>query len=292
MSLTHNFASVNGVRLHYASAGERGRPLIVFLHGFPEFWYAWRKLLPDFGSDYFAVAPDMRGYNLSDKPEGVAAYAVSELCADVFALADSLGYSVFHLVGHDWGGVVAWACAIKRPERIERLAILNAPHPGLFARELASNPRQIEASQYIALFRRPGSEAEVLRLGFIERALLRPCLASGAMTAAEADEYRKAWAIEGALTAALNYYRSSRFAPATEVRPAEPIDREKWRVRVPAVVIWGMNDRALMSSNLDGLSEVVDRLTVHRLEGASHWLVHEHPAKVAALLRDFLQTPL
>ena len=187
-TLKDEYAHVNGLKFHYVMCGQ-GKT-VLFLHGFPEFWYAWRKLLPDFGRDYFAVAPDMRGYNLSDKPEGVGAYAVSELCADVFALAESLGYSIFHLVGHDWGGVVAWACAINQPERIERLAILNAPHPGIFARELSSNPRQIEASQYIAMFRRPGSEEDVVRLGFIERALLRPCLASGTTAISRGQGWR------------------------------------------------------------------------------------------------------
>ena len=292
MELAHNYADGEGVRLHYVSAGEPGRPLVIFLHGFPEFWYAWRDQLAEFGRDYFAVAPDMRGYNLSDKPDDVSAYSMRLLSGDIFALARSLGYEQFRLVGHDWGGVVAWACAIRRPDAITQLAILNAPHPALFERELRSNPWQIEASQYINLFRLPGSEEPVAAQGFIERALLRPCLKNGCMTEEDAGEYRKAWAIEGALKAALNYYRASGFAPAARPEPAEPIDPAKWRVLAPTLVIWGMKDKALMPTNLDGLAGVVEKLTVHRLSGASHWLVHEASAAVNLLLRDFFATPL
>ena len=288
MNIAHDFAEVNGVRLHYASAGTPGAPLVLFLHGFPEFWYAWRKQLTEFGGAYYAVAPDMRGYNLSGKPEGVDAYKMTHLRRDVLELARHLGYETFHLAGHDWGGVVAWAYALAFPETLRRLIILNAPHPAIFERELRSNPWQIQASQYIDFFRTPGSEAAVLSGGWLERALLRPCLAKGWMTEQDAAEYRRSWAVEGALTAALNYYRASHFHPRREEEPAPPIDKEKWQVRVPTLVIWGMADKALLPSNLDGLDGVVEHLTVHRLAGASHWLIHEEPGEVNRLIRDFL----
>src|SRR5215469_10320740 len=155
---THNYAEVNGIRLHYAAEGQG--PLMLFLHGFPEFWYAWKDQLAEFGRDHLAVAPDMRGYNLSDKPADVEQYAVPHLVEDVRALASALnGGQRFTLVGHDWGGVVAWAFALAHPELLERLVIVNAPHPAIFQRELRGNPEQQLASRYMLLFREPRAEA-------------------------------------------------------------------------------------------------------------------------------------
>src|ERR1700733_6203670 len=150
------YAEVNGVRLYYVEEGKG--PLILFLHGFPEFWYAWKDLLPEFAKDHRAVAVDMRGYNLSSMPEAVDAYQVPILVEDVRALAEHLGYKKFVLVGHDWGGVVAWSFAIAPPKYLEKLVIVNAPHLALFARELANNPAQQKASQYILMFRGPQAE--------------------------------------------------------------------------------------------------------------------------------------
>ena len=151
--IEHRYADVNGVRLHYATAG-RGK-LILFLHGFPEFWYAWKQQLSEFARDYQAVAPDLRGYNLSSKPAEVEQYAVTHLVEDVRALAAHLGHSRFILVGHDWGGAVAWATALYHPEAVENLIIINAPHPGIFERELRSNPAQQQASQYMLFVPQP-----------------------------------------------------------------------------------------------------------------------------------------
>src|SRR5262249_9381883 len=153
---THHYADVNGQRLHYASEGKG--PLIMFVHGFPEFWYAWRGQLAEFGRDHQAVALDMRGYNLSSKPKEVSDYAVPLLVEDLAALADHLGAKKFTLVAHDWGGGVAWAFALTKPERLERLVIVNAPHPAIFRRLLAENPDQQKASQYMLTFR--SAEAE------------------------------------------------------------------------------------------------------------------------------------
>lgn len=150
------YADVNGVRLHYVSAGE-GEP-ILFAHGFPEFWHMWKPQLAEFGRDHHAVALDMRGYNLSSKPEGVDNYAVDILAEDFRALAEHLGCDKFTLVAHDWGGIVAWAFAIKHPEYLEKLIIINAPHPGIFARLFDGNPDQQAASQYMLLFRSPMAE--------------------------------------------------------------------------------------------------------------------------------------
>ena len=166
-SFRDEYASVNGVRLHYVSAGNG--PLILFLHGFPEFWYEWRNQLAEFGKDHLAVAPDMRGYNLSDKPEALDQYLMPVLVEDVRALADRLAQGrKFVLVAHDWGGAVAWAFAIAHPEMLEKLVIINAPHPGVFGKLLASDPAQQKASTYMLMFR--GGQAEqTLRPGAIGR---------------------------------------------------------------------------------------------------------------------------
>jgi len=154
--LKHKFAEVNGVRLHYVTSGKG--PLIIFLHGFPEFWYEWKNQLMEFSKDHRAVAPDMRGYNLSGKPEGVDQYQMKYLVEDVRALAEHLGYKKFILVAHDWGGGVAWSFAIAHPEYVEKLVIINCPHPAILARELAQNPAQQKASQYMLLFRSAQAE--------------------------------------------------------------------------------------------------------------------------------------
>ena len=154
--LRDGFATIDGVRLHYVEAGEG--PLILFLHGFPEFWYAWRRQLAAFGEDHRAVAPDMRGYNLSDKPEGLDAYRMRNLVGDVRGLASHLGHQRFVLVGHDWGGAVAWAFAIRHPELLDRLVIINAPHPLIFAQLLATDARQKATSRYMTQFLDPGTQ--------------------------------------------------------------------------------------------------------------------------------------
>src|SRR5712671_845972 len=155
--LTHKYAEANGIRLHYVTTG-KGK-LLLFVHGFPEFWYAWKNQLVEFGRDYQAVAPDMRGYNLSSKPTEVEQYQVQYLVEDLRALAEKLGHKKLILVAHDWGGAVAWAFAIAHPDYLEKLVIINAPHPGVFQRELRDNPAQQKASGYMLMFRSPQAES-------------------------------------------------------------------------------------------------------------------------------------
>ena len=155
-AIRHDYASVNGVRLHYAHAGDG--PLILFLHGFPEFWYCWKKQLEDFGRDHLAVAPDLRGFNLSDRPAEVKQYKARILIEDIRQLAEHLGHGKFVLVAHDWGGAVAWGYAMAHPQTLHRLVIVNSPHPVTFARELAHNKAQQEASQYMNLLRSDKAE--------------------------------------------------------------------------------------------------------------------------------------
>src|SRR2546425_12975992 len=196
--MDHAYADVNGVRLHYVTVG-RG-PLVMFLHGFPEFWYAWTAQLADFGRDHRAVAPDMRGYNLSSKPTDLAAYAMKHLVADVRALAEHLGAKTFVLVGHDWGGVVAWAFAIAHSERLTKLVIVNAPHPAVFEREIRRNPAQQSASRYMLVFRSPEAEGILAANDHARLVEMFERELGPRFTAADRAAYREAWAQPGALT--------------------------------------------------------------------------------------------
>jgi len=283
-AITHEYADVNGVRLHYAKSGHG--PLIVFLHGFPEFWYEWKNQLDEFGRDHTAVAPDMRGYNLSSKPTELSAYAITTLVADVHALATELlkttGGSTFTLVAHDWGGAVAWVFAAMHPTLLDRLVIINAPHPTVFARELRDNPAQQQASQYMLMFRAPAAEATLSANNYA--ALVNALGISGE----DKDAYLAAWSQPGALTGGLNYYRAAQVGPPRPGDPPPAPLQAPIMVRVPTLVIWGEKDTALLTGNLDGLGDYVPTLTIRRIPDATHWVVREKPAEVNRLIREFL----
>jgi pimeloyl-ACP methyl ester carboxylesterase len=291
--LEDHYAEVNGVRLHYVSAGKG--PLILFLHGFPEFWYEWKDQLPEFGKDHLAVAPDMRGYNLSAKPEGIDRYQMKDLVEDVRALAQHLAPGKkFTLVAHDWGGAVAWAYAIAHPETLDKLVIVNAPHPGVFARELAQNPAQQKASQYMLMFRSPQAEAMLAANNYagLVSAVLEPGLKNGVFTEEDKKAYIGAWSQPGALTGGLNYYRAARIGPPSPQdmpATAPPADPARFLVRVPTLVIWGEKDTALLTGNLEGLDQFVPQLTIRRIPDGTHWVIHEKPAAINRMIRDFLK---
>ena len=291
--LKYEFADVNGVRLHYARAGQ-GK-LILFVHGFPEFWYAWKDQLPEFGRDHLAVAPDMRGYNLSSKPTDVTDYAVPHLVDDLRALARSLGHEKFILVAHDWGGGVAWSLGIHHPECLEKLVIINAPHPALFERELNRNPAQQAASQYMLLFRSPKAEATLSanNYAFLVDAVLTRGLKKGHFTEDDRQTYLTAWSQPGALTGSLNWYRAAGIGPPTSSDKAHSFEPSAGpsKVSVPTLVIWGEKDQALVKENLDGLDQHVPDLTVRRIADGTHWVIHEQPALVAAHIREFIARP-
>jgi pimeloyl-ACP methyl ester carboxylesterase len=286
----HDYANVNGVRLHYAHAGKG--PLMLFLHGFPEFWYCWKPQLEEFGRDHLAVAPDLRGFNLSECPADVKQYKARILIEDVRALAARFGQEKFVLVAHDWGGAVAWGYAMAHPQTLHKLVIVNSPHPVTFARELAHNPAQAEASQYMNLFRSDKAERVLLENNYAR--LLHMTLngwGRGSIDAAERAAYVEAWSRPGALTGGLNYYRASPLYPPTGDDPGakalqlEPAD---FMVRVPTLVVWGMRDTALLPGNLDGLEACVPGVRIERLPEASHWVMHEAPARLNRLIREFI----
>jgi epoxide hydrolase 4 len=288
--LKHAYASVNGVRLHYVSAGQ-GR-LVLFLHGFPEFWFEWKKQLAEFGRDHQAVAPDLRGYNFSSKPPQVDQYRMPLLAEDVRALAEYLGRDKLVLVGHDWGGAIAWAFAILHPAYVEKLVIINAPHPAIFQRELGANPAQQTASQYMLMLRSPGSEALLAANNYaaLVDAVLRPGFELGYFTEPDLEAYLEAWSQPGALTGGVNYYRalldgagnpSAAVAGAAATLPS-------FQVSAPTLVIWGEKDSYLLSGNLEGLETFVPNLALRRVPDASHWVVHEKPELVNSLIREFI----
>ncbi|MEP7085073.1 MAG: alpha/beta hydrolase, partial [Betaproteobacteria bacterium] len=281
-AIHHDFAQVNGVRLHVAHRGSG--PLVLFLHGFPEFWYCWKNQLEEFGRDHHALAPDLRGYNLSDRPPEVKHYRPGVLIEDVRQLVLHFGGGPIVLVAHDWGGALAWGLAIAHPELVRRLVIVNSPHPALFARELAHNKAQQDASQYMNLLRSDKAE-RVLAENNFER-LQRMTL--NAWSGADADPekraaYIAAWSQPGALTGGLNYYRASPLYPPLGDDPgaaALTLDPGRFMVNVPTLVIWGMRDHALLPSVLDGIEDYVPDVRVERLADASHWVMHEQPARL------------
>jgi epoxide hydrolase 4 len=290
--IKHEYAEVNGVRLHYATAGKG--ELIMFVHGFPEFWYEWKNQLAEFGRDYQAVAPDMRGYNISSKPADLDQYQVKYMVEDIRQLAEKLGHKKFILVAHDWGGAIAWAFAIAHPEYLEKLVIINAPHPGVFQRELRDNPAQQRASSYMLMFR--GDKAEETlsanNYGLLVQIVLGEGLKNGVFTEEDKKAYIEAWSQPGALTGGLNYYR------AAKVGPPAPGDTNaanfaagmpSLEVKVPTLVIWGEKDVALLTGNLEGLDKYVPNLTIKRIPDGTHWVIHEKPALVDGYIREFIK---
>src|SRR5690606_20178453 len=290
---TGNHADLgDGIRLHYACAGEQGAPLMLFLHGFPEFWYAWKDLLPHYGKHRFAVAPDLRGYNLSSRPAETEAYKIGRLIDDIDHLVKALGYQDAIVVAHDWGGALAWSVAISRPQLISRLVMMNAPHPIPFGRALATDPAQQAASQYMNWLRRPGSEDALAADDFaLMQKFLRGFSSADWLDGPTLAAYKEAWGQPGAIRGGVNWYRASPMYPATDTDPGATrleLREEDFIVPMPTLLIWGERDQALLPVLLDGIERVVPQLRMVRIPDATHWLVHEKPELIRAAIDDFL----
>jgi pimeloyl-ACP methyl ester carboxylesterase len=282
------YAQINGIKMHYVSNGKG--PLILFLHGFPEFWYEWKNQLEEFGRDHLAVAPDLRGYNLTAKPAALDQYQMNVLIED---LAAHLTKQKFVLVGHDWGGAVAWAYAAAHPETLEKLVIINAPHPAVFAKLLRENAEQQKASQYMLMFRSPQAEQTLTanNNAMLVNIVLGEGLKSGAFTEEDKKAYLAAWNQPGAITGGLNYYRAMQVGPPPPGAAANAATGNfpaKMDINVDTLVIWGEKDTALTTHNLEGLDQYVPGVTIKRIADGTHWVLHEKPAEVNGYIREFL----
>jgi pimeloyl-ACP methyl ester carboxylesterase len=291
--VAHRFADLEECRLHYVTRGE-GEP-ILFLHGFPQFWFLWRNQLADLGNDHAVYAADLRGYNLSCKPPDPEAYRMRHLLADVRGLIEELGIAPVTLVGHDWGGIVSWALALKYPELLERLVIIDAPPPFTWNRDLRESPKQRDAVNYMVELSKPSPEPEQMLSanGFsVMDDIMRRIGGSGArLTDTEQAMYRDAWDRPGALTGGLNYYRAARMGEQVAAGgvPEEYMTKiNSQTVKVPTMVIWGENDAVLLPTLTRGLTEWVPNLRVEIVPGAGHWVPYERPDEVNRLIRQFV----
>ncbi len=291
--LQHAYADVSGIRLHYATRGT-GK-LLLFLHGFPTFWYKWRDQLTAFGDEYQVVAPDMRGYNLSAKPSAVEQYRLPYLVEDVRALVDHLGHRSFILVGHDWGGVVAWAFAATYPSYLEKLVVINVPPLNMLRRALYENPMQRQAADYMLLLHSSQAE-EILATddyAVLVRSELQAGLERGHFTEADRQAYLAAWSQSGALTGGLNYYRAARFVDLFTDEGRQQIADPAREFAVPPVhtptlLIWGEQDPFKVIEIVDDLEQSMPNLTLKHIPNGSHWVVYEHPALINAMIKEFI----
>ncbi|MBE9178752.1 alpha/beta hydrolase [Oculatella sp. LEGE 06141] len=276
----HDFIVSNGVRLHYVTQGEG--PLMLMLHGFPEFWYSWRKQIPEFAKDHKVVAIDLRGYNDSDKPTDQSAYVMAEFTKDVAGVIRGLGYERCILVGHDWGGAIAWNFAYAYPELVDRLIVLNLPHPAKFAEGLRT-PQQLLRSSYIFFFQLPWLPEFIIETSgyqLISNAIQGMAVDKTAFTPEDLELYRTAAAKPGALTAMLNYYRNVF---------QQGLTRTDWGIlQVPTLMIWGEDDTALGTELTYGTDAYVEDLRICYIPNCSHWVQQERPDLVNQYMRQFL----
>ena len=272
------------VRLHAVAAGPQGGPIVLLLHGFPEFWRGWHhQIEPLAQAGFRVVVPDQRGYNLSDKPPGVASYAISELVSDVIAIANQLSREKIFLAGHDWGAAVAWSTALLHPTRIAKLVVLNVPHPSVMRRFLGTNRRQLRKSWYMFFFQLPWLPEALFRSGNFNvgaSSLVRTSK-PGTFSNEDLEHYRAAWSQPGALTSMIHWYRA-----AFRHRP-RIADRT---VHVPTRILWGERDKFLLAEMAQASLRYCDQAELFTFADASHWLQHEQPARVSELLVDFFRT--
>lgn len=283
-----------GVTLNVALAGDPKRPAVILLHGFPESHRTWRGLAPLLDDDFYLVMPDQRGFAGSDRPQDVDAYKTDTLVDDIFALADALAIQSFALVGHDWGGAISWPAALRGDPRMAQLAIINAPHPVIFQKSLIEDAEQRAASQYISAFRSRLFEKAVEGMGFdalFEKSFSRH-VDLAIIPKSEREQYIAEWSQPGGLTAMLNWYRASKVRVPP---PGVSLPLPDWilgafpKVEVPTLVIWGMQDKALLPIQLEGLDRLVCDLAIARILDAGHFVPWEKPDALADVLKPFLE---
>lgn len=288
--ITENRAHVGQATLHYLAAGTQGKDLIVFLHGFPEYSGVWRRYLAEFGDDYLAIAPDMRGYGQSTIFPAVHDYTADRLVEDIVGLVKGLGYQQATIVGHDWGGSVGWLMAIHHPEMVRRLVVFNAPHPYVFNR-LYTRPdsQQFHMFWHYRAFQANAISAADLRANHY--ALLKQFAFSQRPTSPdEMADFVKQWQRPGSIEAQVNYYKALNFQPIPDWLPG-PILRlieSRFHVPVPVLMLWGEDDSALSLENLEGVEAFVPDLRIERFPKANHWSHHQLFPHAVPLIRAFL----
>lgn len=287
----NRIALPTGVELDVATAGDPAAPAIILLHGFPESHRTWRHQIPELAKTHFVIAPDQRGFARSSKPEGVENYTPDKPVGDLLALASHFGKERFVLIGHDWGGAIAWMAALNHPDRIERLVIVNAPHPFVFQKSLFDDMDQRAASQYIRAFRNPALDAQIAAMGvdrFFDTSFAKHV--DPALVAPERAAYLDEWSQPGAIPAMLNWYRASAImVPAMDETPDRPafLDAPFPPLRMPVLVIWGMRDAALLPVQLEGLDALIPDLTLVKVD-AGHFVPWEKPQPVTDAIREWL----
>jgi pimeloyl-ACP methyl ester carboxylesterase len=285
MELEHSYIKTNGIQLHVVQAGPKSGVPVLLLHGFPEFWYGWRKQIPALAqAGCRVIVPDQRGYNLSDKPKGIKSYRVDTLAEDILGLINALDYEKVNLIGHDWGAIVAWMLAIKRPECLHRLGIINVPHPAVMRRFLVRDFEQMRRSLYALFFQLPWLPEMVLRAGNWRTAASSLCRTSNknAFTEEDIEKYKEAWSQSGAMTAMLNWYRA-----AVWYRPQ--INTEM-RVRVRTLMLWGVKDTALTYRMARPSIDYCDDGNLIFFPDATHWVQHEEAEEVNKHMLEFAFT--
>lgn len=278
------YLNANGLRFHYVEDGPIDGQLVVLLHGFPEFWYSWRHQLPVLAEHGMrVVAPDLRGYNLSDKPNGIDSYDLDVLARDVVEIIAALGAERAMLVGHDWGGAVAWHVAARHPERVSRLAVLACPHPEIMAQALRRNLRQLRRSWYMFFFQLPFLPERLMSGRRVQEGLQAMTVRPGVFSPEDLARYAEAAERPGAMHAALNYYRAGMRRRLRLLHEPSP------PVRVPTLLVWGEQDRALGVELTKGLEHHVSASWhVEVLPGVGHFLPQEAPEEINRLLLEFL----
>lgn len=280
MTLRFEYLPTNNIKLHTALDGpEDGHPVFL-LHGFPEAWFGWEHQIHALATSGFRViVPDQRGYNLSDKPEGVSSYTMGHLVEDILGLADALGFDRFHLAGHDFGAMVGWNLAIRHPRRLKRLAIANVPHPAVMGSYLRTHPSQMLKSWYAFFFQIPGLP-EIFARAFNWRFLISAMPVN--FTDSDRERYRTAWAKPGAITGMINWYRAT-------IRPSRR-STALGRIRVPTLLIWGQQDRYLSYEMAPLSAKLCEDVRLVTFEDATHWVLHDKPEKVSQLLVEHFST--
>lgn len=283
METEHSYIKTNDIRLHVVQAGPKSGTPVVLLHGFPEFWYGWRKQIPALaGMGCRVIVPDQRGYNLSDKPNGIKAYCTETLVEDILGLINALEYEKVNIVGHDWGAVIAWLLAIKHPERLHRLGIINVPHPAVMKRFLQRDFEQMRRSLYALYFQLPWLPETIMSIGNWRVAALgmRRSGKPIAFTDEDIEKYKEAWSQPGAVTAMLNWYRAAVRYP--------PEITNGMQVHVPTLILWGVKDFALSRRMARPSLDYCDEGNLIFFPDATHWVQHEEADVVNHSLIDFM----